>query len=77
MTDILIGAQDTGAAPFMVRHETALRLSSTLAVKVGGAGDSWGRYVDNHVVEPDTRVVERDARLCVVFRVNECATPRR
>ena len=60
----------------MVRHEAALRLSSTLAVKVGGAGDSWGRYVDNHVVEPDTRVVERDARLYVVFRVNECATPK-
>ena len=74
--DESIDAQDTGAAPFMIQHEEALRLSSTLAVKAGGECGDWGRYVDSRVVAPDTRIVDDNARLYLVFRVNEHPTPK-
>ena len=74
--DESIDAQDTGAAPFMIQHEEALRFSSTLSVKAGGECGDWGRYVDSRVVAPDTRIVDDNARLYLVFRVNEYPTPK-
>ncbi|KIJ40828.1 hypothetical protein M422DRAFT_256270 [Sphaerobolus stellatus SS14] len=72
-TDIDVYKNKTGYAPRMVDHDTALCLSTTLAIKGNGGGEQWSHYVDNQHITPNVRVYD-GSHLYLVFHVCEYPT---
>lgn len=73
MPDVYVNYYTSG--PFMVKHERALRMSSTFDLKRNTNRDRWNYFCDTRTVDPDVRVGD-GARLYVVVFDSEVPTPK-
>lgn len=74
VADLGVYKNKTGFGPYMIDHEAALCLSSTVATKAAAEeGRYWGsHFVDNQQITPKVRVANSNvARLYLVFHSSE------
>ena len=72
IADLGVYKNKSGYGPYMVDHEAALCLSSTIAIKFAGKGRNWSYFVDNQQITPKVRVANSNvAKLYLVFHVSQ------